>query len=47
VGFEVLGVLDEEVGRDDGDEGFGGEVARLFAGEGLEGCAEVVVLRVF
>ncbi len=36
VGFEVVGVLDNELGRDNRDEGFGGEVAGLFAGQGLE-----------
>lgn len=36
VGFEVVGCLDDELGGNDGDERFGGEIAGLLALEGLE-----------
>jgi hypothetical protein len=47
--FQVfrLVVADQDVGFDDRKEGFGGEVAGLFAGEGLEVGLRVVVLVVF
>lgn len=42
-----VAILDEHIRRDDGDEGFGGEVACLFALESLELRANGVVLVVF
>lgn len=47
MGFQVFRILDDELRRDDGDKGFGGQVAGLFTSQGLEGCFEVVVLVVF
>jgi len=42
-----LVLTDEDVRFDDGEEGFGREVAGLFACESLEGSACVVVLVIF
>lgn len=47
MGFEVVGVSDDELRGDDGDEGSGGEVTGLFAGEGLEVGFDSVILVVF
>ena len=47
MGFQVFRILDDELRRNDGDKGFGGQVASLFTSQGLEGCFEVVVLVVF
>lgn len=49
VRFEMFGVLvlDEDGRVDDGDEGFSGEVACLFAVEGGQVGAQVAVLVVF
>jgi hypothetical protein len=44
VGVEVLGVLDERWGLDDGDEGLGGEVAGSFPLSRGEGALSLVVL---